>query len=432
MRDRSVRGVRLRVSASAVNHRALQLFGRAIPRLTGGWLPWLTLDRYHRLALPGADWVRLRPILSGICGTDLSLLTGRASAVLSPFASFPAVLGHEVVALVEEAGEGSSAAQGQRVVVDPVISCFVRGLEPCEACAVGQTRLCRRAAEGSISPGMLIGYCRDLPGAWSEEMVAHASQLHAVPDGLSDEVAVLVEPFSVALHAVLAEPPAEGDRVLVIGAGTMGLCTLGALRLVAPAAEVAVVVRHDTQAALAERIGAAHVVRDRRGDGALDAAVSVAGARAYRPLVGPPTLVGGFGQVYDCVGRGSSLAASLRVAAPQARVVLVGGPGEIEGLDLTLAWTRELRVHGTYVYGREPSLRGMPHTFSLALDLLTQHPELPVGELVTHRFALADWRRALATALDRRGQGALKVTFAGRAASKLAGRAGGGWSPWRP
>ena len=119
------------------------------------------------------------------------MLTGRASATLSPFSSFPAILGHEVVAVVAEAGAEAGVTAGQRVVLDPIISCAVRGLEPCPGCRDGTPALCRRAAEGDLSPGMLIGFCRDLPGGWSEGMLAHASQLHPVPERLSDEAAAL-------------------------------------------------------------------------------------------------------------------------------------------------------------------------------------------------------------------------------------------------
>ena len=217
----SARGLRLRFGASATNQRALRLFGDRLPRLAGGWMPWLELNRYDPPIPRGDDWVRLRPTLAGVCGTDMALLTGHASAILSPFASFPAVLGHEVVGVVE--------GEGRRVVVDPVIGCVVRGLEPCRRCAAGQARFCERATEGGISPGVLIGYCADLPGGWSDAMAVHRSQLHPLPDAIADEVAVLVEPFSVALHAVLARPPAAGAAVLVIGAGTLGLLTRGRL-----------------------------------------------------------------------------------------------------------------------------------------------------------------------------------------------------------
>lgn len=372
-------------------------------------MPWLGLDSYPRPELRGPAWALLRPILAGVCGTDLAILTGHASPILSPFASFPAVLGHEVVAVVEEAGVEAGVAVGQRVVVDPVISCDVRRLERCAACRQGQARFCARAADGDISPGLLIGYCRDLPGAWSEAMLAHASQLHPVPDALSDEVAVLIEPFSVALHAVLSGPPADGEPVLVIGGGAIGLCTLAALRLVAPSAPVTLLARHPVQAAMAQRLGAGSVVRG--GDGAIEAAVAGAGARRHRPIVGGPVLTGGFAQVYDCVGGAASLDTALRVTAPRGRLVLVGGPAEVARLDWTLAWTRELRIDGTYVHGREAGLSDEPHTFDEAIRLLASRPDVPLGELVTHRFGLASWRRAMGVSLDRGREGALKVVF---------------------
>lgn len=394
----SLRGLRLRFAASALNERALRLFGSRLPRLTGGWMPWLSLDRYDPPPLPDSDWVRVRPLLSGVCGTDLALLTGHASSILSPFASFPAVLGHEVVGVVE--------GSGQRVVVDPVISCAVRGLDPCRRCAAGAARFCERAAGSErLGPGLLIGYCADLPGGWSTGMIAHRSQLHAVPEPLSDDAAVLIEPFSVALHAVLAEPPDPGQPVLVIGAGTLGLCTVAALRLVAPEAPVVVVARHAFQRQLAERLGA------EPAESAVRAATSRAAARAYRSILGRTVLSGGFAQVYDAVATRSSLADAMRTTAPGGRLGLVGGPGELGSLDWTLAWARELRIHGTYVYGAEPSAAGV-HTMDEAMRLLVAHPEVALGELVTHRFTLDEWRRAMSVALSRGRSEALKVVFA--------------------
>jgi threonine dehydrogenase-like Zn-dependent dehydrogenase len=365
-------------------------------------MPWLSLDRYDPPPLPGPDWIRLRPILSGICGTDLGLLTGQASAILSPFASFPAVLGHEVVAMMEETGE--------RVVLDPIISCAVRAKEPCSWCASGQERFCERAAgDEQLGPGMLIGYSANLPGGWSDGMIAHRSQLHPVPEQLSDEAAVLVEPFSVALHCVLARPPERADRVLVMGGGTVGLCTVAALRLVVPEADLVLVARHPAQRHAGERLGASTTVGGR--DAAVEAAVRHAGAMPHRSILGETVLRGGFEQVYDAVGSQGSLHDAMRVTAPGGRLALVGGPAEIRDLDLTLAWTRELRIEGTYVYGSEASLPDSPHTMDEALRLLAAHPELPLGELVTDRYRLQDWPRAMRAALSRGRSGAIKVVF---------------------
>jgi threonine dehydrogenase-like Zn-dependent dehydrogenase len=133
------------------------------------------------------------------------------------------------------------------------------------------------------------------------------------------------------------------------------------------------------------------------------------GARSYRSIIGEDVLTGGFDQVYDAVGTRASLASALRVAAPRARVVVVGGPGHLGGMDWTLVWARELRLAGTYVYGREVSGE---HTMDTALRLLTEHPELPIGELVTHRFRLDHWPAAMRAVLDRRKSGAVKVAFA--------------------
>jgi threonine dehydrogenase-like Zn-dependent dehydrogenase len=411
MEGRPTRGLGLRLGASGLNQRVLRLVGVRIPALTGGWMPWLAISRYPMPTLPGPDWVRIRPTLAGICGSDTSLLTGRASPILSPFASFPAILGHEVVGVVEEAGAASGMKGGERVVVDPIISCFVRGLDPCEACRDGLPALCRHAADGSLSPGMLIGYCRDLPGGWSEAMVAHASQLHLVPDGVSDEAAVLVEPLACSLHAVLAARPAPGEKVLVVGGGTIGLGVLVGLRMMDPEADVTVVVRHAVQARLAEQLGASRFVFDRGGDGPQRAAVEVTGARPHRPIVGDEVLTGGFDLVFDGVGSRSSVDASLRVVAPRGRLVLLGTAGELAHLDLTLAWARELRVIGSYVYGREASLPGSPHTFDFLLERLAQPGAPAVAELVTHRFGLDHWRQAMAVATGRGRHASVKVVF---------------------
>ena len=410
-----MRGLGVRVASSPLNYRALRAFGSVIPRWTGGWMPWLGISSYTLPELPGPDWVRLTPLLSGICGSDIGVLTGHASAALSPFSSFPAILGHEVLAEVAEAAAASGVTKGQRVVLDPIISCAVRGLDPCPGCRDGTPALCRRAAEGTLAPGMLIGFCRDLPGGWSEGMLAHGSQLHPVPDALSDEAAALAEPLACGLHAVLARPPVEGERALVIGGGAIGLGTLVALRMVAPATQVTILVRHPVQADLATKLGATHVVTDHGGDGARRAAVEHAGAREHPALAGGPTLTDGFELVYECVGNADSLDAAQRVTAPRGHLALIGSISIVDGLDLTLAWARELRITGNYVYGREASVPGRPHTIAHLMQLLVAPGAPRVEGLLTHRFALADWRAALRTAMSRGSSGSVKVVFDHRA-----------------
>jgi len=131
-------------------------------------------------------------------------------------------------------------------------------------------------------------------------------------------------------------------------------------------------------------------------------------------------LTGGFDLVFDGVGSRASVDASLRVVAPRGRLVLLGTAGELEHLDLTLAWARELRLTGSYVYGREASVPGTPHTFDYLMEKLAEPDAPPVAELVTHRFGLDRWRQAMAVATGRGQHASVKVVF--DHASAYAGR----------
>ncbi|MFO7246533.1 MAG: zinc-binding dehydrogenase [Thermaerobacter sp.] len=408
----------------------------AVARLLGGRVPWLLygplgpvrLETLPDPQLPGDDWAVVRPVLAGVCGTDLGVISARTSPAASPFSSFPAVLGHEVVGRIERAGPGVSLPPGTRVVVDPSLSCEIRGYEPaCDRCAEGWPYLCANAAEGRFGPALITGYCAALPGGWGERMLAHRSQLFTVPDEVADERAVLVEPLAIGLHAVLRRRPGDGDRVLVIGAGTIGLCLLAALRMLGLRAHVTVAAKHGVQADLARALGADHVVPPSR---LADDARQRLGARGYKPILGRTVYRGGYDVVYDCVGSRRSLDDALRLAREGGAVVVVGGAGEIPWLDWTFVWMRELDVIGAAGYGLEHVNGRVKHTFALVLEGLAAHPDLPVERMVTHRFALAQYRQALAAALDRRRSGAVKIVFAPQAGSSGdAGAAAGGSPP---
>lgn len=380
-----------------------------LPVLERGSIPGLSEVSPQSRPLPGPDWVRLEPMLAGICGSDISMLLNRGSPALTPFISFPLVPGHEVVARVQEAGSAvDNLTAGQRVVVMPVISCQMRGLEPCRPCARGESGVCERTAEGSLSAGMLIGFCKDIPGGWAEEMTAHQSQLFPVPDSIPDTTAVLIEPLSVAIHAVLRDPPPDDAKVLIIGSGTIGLLVLAALRLLGKRCDVTVLARHPEQVRLAEKFGATRVLK---GVSAGEAAQQVVGARRYKPIKGGYSYAGGFDWVFDCVGSKRSVDDSLRVAGPQGHLVMVGCAAEVSHIDLTFIWARELTITGCYVYGRESSLPGEPHSFEVAIDLLSTRPDFGLDEMVTHTIPLSDWKRGMQTVLDRKGSGAIKVVY---------------------
>src|SRR5919199_1810313 len=189
----------------------------------------LQLEEVPEPEVPTPEWVRVKPLLSGICGSDLGTLSAESSPYFSPITSPPFIMGHEVYGIVTESNSGFSA--GERVVVEPALGCAVRGIEPpCAYCASGQHALCMNVAKDDISPGIQTGFCGDTGGGWSGgTLVAHPSQLHRVPEAVPDEAAVAIEPLACAVHAALKVNPKPDETTLVIGAGSVGLFVVAAL-----------------------------------------------------------------------------------------------------------------------------------------------------------------------------------------------------------
>lgn len=411
-----MRAVTLRISIPRY------LIGRGLGGVTEaaifGGLSGLTYGDVPLPPLPGDDWVGLEIIKAGICGSDLGNLTFRASPAMEPFASFPAVLGHEIVARVVEVGPAVRRVEvGQRVAVDPVISCTMRGFPGdgrCAFCAHGLPAHCARSGEPGVTRvngralrrGMTVGYQADIPGGWSERTIAHESQLHPIDDAVSDKTAVLIEPLAVGMHAALGSRPFDAGPTLVIGSGPIALGMIWALRAAGYEGELVAQIKRGHEADIARSLGATSTVAP--GDEAREALVAT-GAQAYMPLVGDEVYNGGgFPCIYDCVGSAQTVKQSLRYAAPRGRIVLLGCAAEIPKLDLTFVWARELEVKGFVCYGEEEWRGGRAHTFRITHDMLLE-TGAPVDAMVRDVFPLSQYRNALSAAKNRRRTGSIKV-----------------------
>lgn len=358
----------------------------------GGRVGPLRLADIDPPQLPGAGWHLLRPRLAGICGSDLSTIDGRASRWFEPLVSFPFVPGHEIVA---------ETSAGRRVVVEPVLHCAIRGLDaPCQACRSGRTNRCEYLAGGHLRPGLQTGYCADTGGGWSLGLVAHDLQLHEVPDAFSDEAAVMVEPVACAVHGALAAPPGEDATAVVIGAGTLGLATIAAVRhFREDVVRMIAVAKHPEQRRLASQLGASSVVEP----GELRRAVRRATGSW---ILDNGQLTSGAEVVFDCVGSSQSLGEALAVVAPGGTVVLIGMAGQV-GMDLTPLWQREVRLVGAYAYGQEPGAGGA-HSFDLAMDLVDS---AGLERLVSAAYPLDRYPDAIEHAAAAGRMGAVKVVF---------------------
>jgi threonine dehydrogenase-like Zn-dependent dehydrogenase len=389
----------LEVYRSLPRYVAARAVGNRFPGLLAGPITPLRLVHRDPPRIPGgpgpdaAGWVRVRPRLSGICGSDLATLSGHTSLYFTPLVSMPFVPGHEIVGETLDEAEGLPA--GTRVVLDPLLACAARGLEPCASCAADQRNRCDRITVGHVSPGLQTGFCSDTGGGWSGQLVAHVSQLHALPDSLPDERAVLVEPLACAVHAARRAQTGDDSSVLVVGAGAVGLFITLALRELTPAASITVVAKHRGQAELARRFGATDVVAPGEVVGGVRR-----NTRALRlePERGAAYLLGGVDVAIDAVGSQASVDTALRTTRAGGRVLLAGVPGA--GIDLTPAWFRELEVAGAYASAGD--------AFEVAMSLAAS---APLDGLLGVAYPLDRWREALDHANDAGRLGTVKVAF---------------------
>ena len=366
-------------------YAAARVAGAVVPGRGAAWGP-LRLKDTDVPDLPTPAWERVRPRLSGICGSDLATIDGRSSRYFEPIVSFPFVPGHEVV------GERDD---GSRVVLEAVLGCAARDIHPpCDACAVGDVGRCERVAFGDLEPGLQTGFCCDTGGGWSTLLVAHREQLHAVADDLADEAAVMVEPAACAVRAALAA--GEGGVQIVLGAGTLGLLTVAALRRFGTPGTLIATARYPHQARLAKELGADVVVDPGEAHRAV--------RRATGAMVIGDTLTRGADAVVDCVGSADTIATGIDVARAGGRVVLCGMPGTVS-LDLTALWHKEIALVGAYAYGLEADGR---RTFDLAFELVQ---EADLGRLVSATYPLDRYQEALEHAAAAGPRGAVKIAF---------------------
>lgn len=358
-------------------------------------------------ALPGPRWLRVRNIQCGICASDVSLLRVDADP-RAAIAAEPGLgriyLGHEAVGEVIETGPGVGRVRiGDRVVIEarPIGSpnCHTQEIDPpCRQCAAGQSRFCENASAG-LGP--------DAVGAgWSDTYVAHETEIWPVPDDISDDQASLIEPMAVGVHAVLRARPAAGDKVLVLGAGTIGLLTLQAVKGLAPEAEVSVLARYEHQAEAARSLGAHRIIQ---GGDPYQAIAEVTGAKYYRALLNRGMLLGGFDVIYDCVGKAQTISDSLRWARARGRVVQVGSTFAPMKVDLTPNFYQEVDLIGSLTFGIESIHGESKHTFDLVIEML-QEGLLTEAGMITHRFPFERYREAIRIAMDK-NQGSIKVTL---------------------
>ncbi len=355
--------------------------------------------------LPGPRWLRVRNEACGICASDLSLLFVHADPSVAP-AALPGLsrfyLGHETSSVVTEVGAGVTRFRvGDRVSMDTYFAganCATLEIEPkCRYCAKGEYQFCINKS----APGP-----RGIGGGYGDGFITHESAVYAVPQELSTTQAAMTEPLSVAVHAVSRFPPKAGDRVLVIGAGAIGLFMLMAIRAMQPDAEITVIARYPHQQEMAKRLGARNVLKNP----AYSDIARLSGGRYFSAPLNKGIVVGGFDVIYDCVGNSQTTNDALRWTRAGGAVVLVGvHMAPMPKIDLTPVWYHQVNLIGTYAHGMDELNGQRKHTFEWIYDFYRRGAFADVKNLVTHRFPIADYRAAIRVATQKGKESAIKV-----------------------
>jgi threonine dehydrogenase-like Zn-dependent dehydrogenase len=361
-------------------------------------------------------WVMAKTRMTGICGSDAKQVfmdfgEGNTDSPLAHLFTFPTVLGHEVVADVAEVGAGvSSLKEGERVVLNPWLSCGPRGLDPpCPSCQAGDFSLCWHFTEGALAAGIHTGTSKDAPGGFAEYLPAHHSMLIPVPDGVPDELAVFADPFAVSLHSVTRHPPPPGGKVLVYGAGALGTTATAILRALYPGVEVLVVARFPAQADLARRLGAT-VVEPEPRQALIEQAAAWSGGVLQPVHDGLPMAhPGGIDVVYDTIGKPETFEVGVRLLRARGTLVKSGvhAPGRWEYSPL---YFKEITWVGSNAFGVEEvegvRMHGIAHYLRLVED-----GRVDLTGMLTHSFTLDQWREAFSALATQDVSGAIKVAF---------------------
>ncbi len=304
---------------------------------------------------PGPGEVLVKMIAAGLCHTDVAVVTGVQMVQAGYHPTYPYAMGHEYFGQVEAVGDGvSSVSVGDKVVGSAHTSC-----RECRRCREGRSMLCENLN--------IIGL--DYDGAWAEYFLAPERNLAVVPQDMPDTLAVLAEPFAVALHATDLAELRGGERVAVIGPGSVGLLLVGALA----GHDVTLIGRDEDAEALERglRVGATSTLT-----------TSQVGDEHQ----------GAFDVIFEAAGHHAAVELATRLADKAARIVLVGLPSHTAQIDTAELARREIRMLGSRAYDLS-TWRSLPERLAAAPGL---------AELVTHEFGLQDIHQAIDLVEDPR------------------------------
>lgn len=293
----------------------------------------------------------------GICGSDIHAYHGK-----HPFINFPIVLGHEFSGKVVDLNEESNIVKrGNRVSVFPAVTCG-----QCYNCNHGRSNICNNLK--------VIGCANGFNGGFAEYAVVPINNVIPISDNITYKEAALIEPLSVAVHAVKKSNLIQGDRVVIFGSGTIGLLVLKVAKIYG-AGEITVIDLYDNRLKKAEEFGADYIINPSRHD--------------IEKYIQKRFNADQIDLIFDCVCNKETINQSIKIARKGTKIMVVGIPFDDIPIALNLVQDHELELIGNLMYTIDDFLEAKS---------LIETRKINISSLITHTFKLNEISHAFEVA----------------------------------
>lgn len=359
------------------------------------------------LKIPRGDFVKVRNVQTGICGSDMSMYTIHQSTKMT-LAVMPGqettYMGHETVGIIEEIGdEVDDLKIGDRVIIRRYLpSCATKGLRKkdwCEACLKDDYVMCSNYGEANREIHM-VG------AGFGDYYLAPRSCVMKIDDIVTNDEACLYEPCAVSLHAVLKCKPHKNDKIVVLGGGMIGLNIVQFIKLVEPSVTVYLLEKSKLKQEIALKLGADKIIEGNPYTFIQNEtnALYYSDKNKHNQC-----LINGVDMVYDSIGSSWAFNMGLRLLKARGTYVKVGIQMVPTTIDETPIWNQELNIIGINSYGIDEYKGEMYQSFDL-IDKLVKEKRIKLDDFITHKFPLSEYKKGFSQVMFN-GNETIKVVL---------------------
>jgi threonine dehydrogenase-like Zn-dependent dehydrogenase len=369
------------------------------------------------------NWLIVKTKYCGICGSDQKqvFLDGNFDNPITALISWPQILGHEAVGIVNKVGESSNLKVGDRVALNPWISCEPREIQPnCSACEEGNKYLCRNFTKGILKPGIHTGNSSDATGGFAEFFPAHKTMAIKIPDFVSFDQAVLSDPFSVVLHSILKVDLREGSICGVYGCGNLGLLTIQFLKSIYENITVIAIAKFPHQGEMAKKLGADQVIKSSPPNRVIESVGDYLNYDIFYLKRNKPWLLEGIDFLFDTVASAETLETGLRIVKSRlvdfnnnkerSGVIVLTGVHVPKRFEWTPWYFKEINIIGSNAFSIENFEGTREHAYYHYFRLL-EEGRIDPTPIISHKFLLRDYKKAFVVARNQEKFKSIKVKF---------------------